>query len=385
VWPNRWSRANSDPWIVEHHDRIRKMRPKLLVLNFANAMPAGQIEVQTRALIAALAESSRWHGWADPKAPVFLEYDVFKTVDLRDEGRKDGNSSKSPIKPDVKEGVNMDYGALFNDTFARHYAVPDPDRPKRFLRLDELLDRGLVHEVWFFATASGDLRCLECVEEKPLYDEQFRRIPGEFRQAGNGGDPDQKWTGRSVRINCLNWERGIGCAMENLGHCLEGMAHSKVIPYYTKYFHEFAGFDLDRRWKLPFDSFYPLWGEDKGIEYPGPRTAVVRDGKKSWTIENYLAIGGNAHFPPNARRHYDLDGPDPVMSTIEDWRIGSGPDGADLAKPWTPKVLEPFRKLAPDCMGAWLVYWRQNMPGLDNRQKADGGRPMKNWWPFLFY
>jgi hypothetical protein len=37
------------------------------------------------------------------------------------------------------------------------------------------------------------------------------------------------------------------------------------------------------------------------------------------------------------------------------------------------------------CMGAWLVYWRQNMPGYDNKQKDDDGKAMKNWWPFLFY
>jgi len=32
-----------------------------------------------------------------------------------------------------------------------------------------------------------------------------------------------------------------------------------------------------------------------------------------------------------------------------------------------------------------LVDWLQNFPGLDNRQKDDTGKPMKNWWPFLFY
>ena len=47
-------------------------------------------------------------------------------------------------------------------------------------------------------------------------------------------------------------------------------------------------------------------------------------------------------------------------------------------------------------LGAWtawlalpvasaLIYWRQNFPGLDNRQKDELGKPMKNWWPFLFY
>jgi hypothetical protein len=25
------------------------------------------------------------------------------------------------------------------------------------------------------------------------------------------------------------------------------------------------------------------------------------------------------------------------------------------------------------------------MPGLDNTALDDDGRPMKNWWPFLFY
>ena len=48
-------------------------------------------------------------------------------------------------------------------------------------------------------------------------------------------------------------------------------------------------------------------------------------------------------------------------------------------------MLKPYREMAPDCMGAWLIYWRQNMPGLDNKQKDDEGKPMKNWWPFLFY
>jgi hypothetical protein len=73
------------------------------------------------------------------------------------------------------------------------------------------------------------------------------------------------------------------------------------------------------------------------------------------------------------------------MSTVEDWRIGSGPGGKDVAKPWTNAVLKQFEKVAPDCMGKWLVYWRQNMPGLHNVSKDDDGKPMKNWFVFLFY
>ncbi len=73
------------------------------------------------------------------------------------------------------------------------------------------------------------------------------------------------------------------------------------------------------------------------------------------------------------------------MSTIEDWRIGSGPKGSDVAQPFSNEVFRRYRDLAPDCMGAWLVYWRQNMPGYKNRQKDEDGKPMKNWIPFLFY
>ncbi len=362
------------------------MRPRLLVLNFSNQTPMEKVQQMTEALIAALAESSRYHGYKDKRAPVFLQYQVFKYVDLRDPGQTKNNSSKSPLKRNVAPpDMNCDYSAFFNDTFARYYGVRDPDNPARFLRLDELVDRGYVHEVWFFAAATGDLRCFECIEMKPVYDAQFRQVPGQFRSAGNGEDPDRKWTGRSLRINNLNPDRGIGCAMENLGHCLEGMANSGVIPYYTKYFNEFAGLDLDKRYGLPFKSFYELeYGKDV-ITYPDDHTAIVTYQGKPYRLENYRVLGGNVHFPPNARRDYDLSNEKPVLCCIEDWRIGSGPGHQDIYQDWTNAAFAPYRTLAPDCMGPWLVYWRQNMPGLHNRQKDDNGKPMKNWWPFLFY
>ncbi len=386
VWPNRRSKANSDEWLVRNHDRLRVMRPRILMINFSNEVAGGKPMQLATDLIAALRESSRYHGYADPKAPPFLQYTIWRYVDLRDAGASRGNCSRAPIKPNVKAPeINCDYGGFFSESFAAAIGVRDPKNKRRFLRLDELVDQGYVHEVWFTAAPSGDFRCLECVEMKPVYDEHFRRLPGRYVQAGNGGDDEQKWTGRSLRINGLNHDRGIGCGMENLGHSMEGMAHSKAIPYFTKYFYEFAGFDLDKRYGLPMDSFYPLWGEGKGISYPDPTTAVATDGQKTWRIGNYVAAGGNVHFPPNGRSHYDQANSAPVMSTIEDWRIGSGPGGTDIAKPWDNSVLRQYEKVAPDCMGKWLVYWRQNMPGYRNRSRDDEGKPMKNWFVFLFF
>lgn len=385
IWPNTTSNANSDPWIARNHDRIRAMRPRLLVINFSNEATDEKVFQLMEDLMAAVKESSRYHGYKDPNAPAFLDYSIWRYVDLRDAHTTKGNSWKAPIKTHVRQGINADYGALFSQDFARNIGVRDPMNKKRFLRLDELLDQGYVHEVWGAAAPDGKFVTLESVELKPVYDEKFRQVRGKYAQSGNGGDPDQKWTGRSCRINILNHDRGIGCGMENLAHSFEGMAHGRTIPYFTRYFYEFAGFDLDKRHDLPFNSYYPLWGEGKGISYPDPNTAVVTDGEKTWTIKDYVAAGGNVHFPPNGRRHYDQANPDPVMSTIEDWRIGSGPGGKDLSKPWTNAVLEQYQAVAPDCMGKWIVYWRQNVPGLDNPARDEDGKPMKNWWPFLFY
>lgn len=387
LWPNIRSKANSDEWIPRNHDRIRLMKPRLLCINFVNGIEPGKPEKIFSDLLTAVNESSRYHGYKDPRAPRFLEYSVWRYVDLQDaDGPKGKNSSKTPrkkVKP--PNGLNGSYDGFFTDEFAALIGVRDPNDPKRFLTLKELVDEGYVHEVWFNGAADGEVGWLECVEIKPVYDERFRRVPGKYVQAGNGGDDEQRFIGRSVRLNMLNYERGIGCGMENLGHSFEGMAHSKCIPYFTQYFYEYGMFDLDKRFGLPFNSFYPLWGENKGIEYPDERTAIVKDGEKSWTLNDYYATGGNVHFPPNARRHYDLENIAPVLSTIEDWRIGSGRGGKDLQKVWTNAVLEPFKELAPDCMGRWLVYWRQNVPGYRNKSRDDNGKPMKNWWPFLFY
>ena len=385
LWPNTVSRANGDRWIVENHDRIRQMRPRVLIVNFSNVAKREQEEKLVAGIIDAVARGSRYHGYKESNAPAFLKYQIFKWVDLRD-ASTNAMSAKTPLKPRRANGFNVNYNAFFSDEFANHYGAANPKNPSRFLRLDELVEQGIVHELWMVGEGVKGFGAFESVELKPKYDDQFRPIPGQFVQAGNGGDPDQKWTGRSIRIGFINASRGVGCFMESLSHSFEGTATSGAIPYFSKYFKEFAGYDLKQRWQLPFNSFYALKYDGRKIEYPHERTAIVRPGDgKEFVLTNYFVIGGNAHWPPNGRGHYDFENTNAVLSTIEDWRIGSGVDKSDLAKPFTNQAFARYRKLAPDCMGAWLVYWRQNFPGLDNRQKDDDGRAMKNWWPFLFY
>ncbi len=120
-WPNEVSRANSDPWIVEHHDQIRKMRPEVLVLNFSNDLTTREATTIAKKLMLALEESSRWHGYDDPDAPAFFDFRVAKTVNLADDPPVqtcDGNSTKFPRKPNWTGGNNFEYSELYTETFA---------------------------------------------------------------------------------------------------------------------------------------------------------------------------------------------------------------------------------------------------------------------------
>jgi len=397
VWPNQTSRANSDQWLADNHDNLRQMNPRVLVVNLSNKHAREALEAKLTSIIVSLAEGSRYHGYEDPTATAFLNYQVFKFVDLRDEGTTTGNSSKLPLK----SNGHTDHQQFYGEQFAQYYGVRAPENPAHFLQLGELIDRGYVHELWYFAEHLPGFNPHEVIELKPRYDEQFQRIGDEHVHAGNGLDPDQPWTGRAVRIGFINASLGIGFFVHGLGHGVEGNSISQAIPYFTRYFTEFAGFDLKARFQLPWFSLYCHRNDPPDqpfIEYPDPSTAIVTDGGRAdptfdcgalvapVTISNYVAFGGNVHFPPNARFDYDYNtNTVPVLSTIEDWRIGSGPGGTDLASPWTREVYVRYINSETGSDGAWQIYWRQNFPGLDNLQADANGAPMKNWWPFLFY
>jgi hypothetical protein len=249
--------------------------------------------------------------------------------------------------------------------------------------LSELVNSGIINEVWFLAIQGKYGSPFESIEVKQAYDAQFHKLPGKWVQAGNGGTDEQPFIGRSLRILFINAERGPGCAMESLGHSLEGMSRSNAIPYLKPYFEEYAGFDMKKRFGTPFDSLYERDGAE--MSYPNPNTMTFKWHGEERTISNYVPVANNVHFMPNGRKDYDLDNPAPILTTMEHYRMHDGSGGKDTVTLYTPKVLDQYRQLANDCMGRWVVFWRQNMPGLNNRSKDDSGKPMKNWWPFLFY
>lgn len=391
-WPNEKSSANSDPWLVEHHDEIRLMRPRVLALNFVNGRTNHDMAEALEDIFAGIREGSRYHGYDDADAPVFLEPEIAYAIDLTDQKPPRGwpyNNSTLYPREDPVEGVwGFDYERLFSDEFAGYYGFD----------LCDAINQGLVHEVWVYGDADvPDVGAAEVLERKVRYDTDGNPFAGQLEPcAGNGcfDDEDEfpETCHRSIRIGWVNNTRGPGCFLESLGHGFEWTGNSATIPYLQQYFVPFGDFDLDVRYALSFDSWYAC-GAAKGdcLTWTDETTVSWDVGFAAGTLEEYVPRCGNAHFAPNSRNHYDDQSPYTVLSTCRHFGMRDGPDGKDgqagddLAEPFSTDDFTMYNDLAPDCSGGWKIWWRQNYPGLDNLALDDDGKPMKNWWVYSYY
>lgn len=382
-WPNAESKTTSDAWIVEHHDAITKMRPKVLAINLDNdPKTRANFKNHVGQLIAAIKEGSRYHGYDDPKAEAFLEYEVSKWVDLADETPPAGwthkYSTKVPVAC-VKDNAwyGADYSRLFDPTWAG-------------VDLCDAFAKGDVHEVWLHMNGDDDpYECpdgtkrqpgfAEILESKPIRDSKGVAQPGVFEKcAGNGclGDRDFnafKMCGRTVRVLYINSTRGPGCALHSAGHGYEWMARSEATgKALWAGFKKFGNFDLEEKHNTPFNDWYSCDSPDC-VTFTGPNSLSWKVGSQTGTIASYDQACGNVHFAPNSRAHYD-ENDNEVMSSCESFGVEGG-----KPRPFSRKSYGQYEKLAPDCGGAWQVYWRQSFPGLRNAAKT------KNWWPYIFY
>ena len=391
VWPNDESSANSDPWIAEHHAEIRTMRPRILALNFVNDRSMDEMNEHLEHMVEVIAESSRFHGYADADAAPFLQPELAYTIDLTDDDPPDAwpyNNSTLYPREDPADGYwTMDYEALWSEEFAALYGIEDPDDAGQVLDLCELVDRGLVHEIWIYGDADlPDVRAAEILEYKPVYDEDRQRVGDQMNRCAGNGCFDEEDTfpdhcTRTIRVAWYNNTRGPGCFQESLSHGFEsvGAWNDDGLPTLRRDFVRFAGYDLDERLGLPIDSWYACSYSEPCLEYPTETSVAYDTGDHSGLLDPYDPVCGNVHFTPNGRQHYDLEGPDTVQTRCESFGVG------DTLAPYTSMAYAGYRELAPDCMGPFLVWWRQNFPGRDTTAVSDNGQPMLNWWPYLYY
>lgn len=396
-WPNAASRANGDAWLAVHHAEIRVLRPRVLPLLFVNPAEPVAVDALLGRIVAAFREGSRARGFEDAAAAPQLEPVLLPTRDLRDgvagrpaapPGWAFDNSTLYPRRAPGEPGSwGLDYDALFDPAFAPLLGLEDPSVPGTFLPLCDALDQGLLHELWIVGSGdvAGDASAAEVLAAVPVRDASGNVVPGLVdRCAGNGCfDTDVRACGRSLRVGFVNYARGPGCYVHSVGHGIESLGRRRVIPSLSEWLLPFARLDLDRRYGLPFDSLYGVPCDATGcVGYPTASSLRVRT--SGTVVEPYDPACGNVHFPPNARRHYDDANDAEVRSSCDTFgrSVACGDDGLS---PVSRASWAAYESLAPDCGGAFLVWWLQHAPGFESGHRFEDGRPMPSLWPFLYY
>jgi hypothetical protein len=382
-WPNPIAPANSDPWLRQHHDALKVMRPRVLVLDVQRV--GRPIETVVDGIIDAIAAGSRYHGYSDANAPAFLQYEVEKIVDLRDP-----TAEYPSFWP---PGPNFDVGQLYTPAFAQRYGFADPDRPGQFLSLCTLFERGIIHELWIAAEA-GVRAVYENQSRMQRYDENLDKIPNSFQECTNGcyNDPGNRVNCKvSARMQEVNKGRGVGCFSHAAGHALENMGDA--IPYLRTNMSRFFYQGMRERYGLPYDRLYDVdcfLGQapaQRKCTFPSPTTLqYTATMGQSFTFDAFGQGCGDVHHKPN------IYGSGVVAAhACEHYGLRDGENGRDQTSLYSVSGSLADQKMAeydrqfPDCDGGWNTYLRQSWPGLGNRAFAEDGAPMKNWWPFLFY
>lgn len=380
VWPNISSYTNSDSWLIQHHEKIRVLKPRVLVIDFYNARSVAMCHGFVDRVVAAFAEGSRYHGYKDPSSRPQLMYTVTKYINLRDSSGKNV-SNKRPHHADG----SFDEAGMFSDSFAPDMGYRDSSNT-RYLRLGELFDEGIINECWVVAPntlyeAQGRVR---------KYDSAFH-FTGQYNECVNAcynfGDAGRR-TSVTIRLGEINVDRGIGCATHAFGHAIERMALGDI-PYFGKIAERFFNFNLDKRYGAPFTEEYacPYYVTPPDCFSVTSHTIkTVNKHLPDWTFNNWGEGCGNIHFPVNAKFQYDYNDPQPVLCTCENYGLRNGTDGNDLQNTYTDTLVKDWNTGAyNDCGGEYIMYLRQNMPGYNSGATGDDGKSMKSWWPFLFY
>jgi len=405
AWPNAVSKANSDPWLVVHHAELMVVKPKVMVLDYANArcdgagnncMPVAVSEANNMVnqIVASLREGSKAQGFRNAAAAPQWDYQV-DFVNLRDQS----GHTNSDLLPRL--GGGLDIKQLFTAAYAPHYGFPDPARPGQFLDLCALVNQGLVNEVWMLG--SGDTLDVSFPEPQgaaPFYTATGNQIPGRWnRCAGNSCFADDVPScGRSLRIGGINHSRGAGCFVHGQGHALEWSAApppdvlaTPPLPALREWFLPFAGYNLDTRYGLPFWTFYALNCPNPEenpacVDYPTTTHMQATFSGTTFDVDPFDPACGNVHWAPNSIRNYDYYTDRQVTTSCIGFGRHQGPGGSDATTIVNQQTWETvFNAFDQDCGGRFLIWWYQNMPGFGSGQTFQDGRPMKSPWPFLYY
>ena len=198
------------------------------------------------------------------------------------------------------------------DAVDYHALLDDVDAPRR-------VDSGEIDEVWLF----GFPYC--------GYYESMMVGPGAF---WCNAPPMADRCARKYVVMGFNFEREVGCMLENLGHRAESiMAH-----------------------------VYRARSGERNVWERFSRYDQVAPGKASC---------GNVHFAPNSTHDYDWGNPRPVSSDCDDWLVYPTLTGA--------RRTVSCRDWGKGDMRAHHLWWFERIPHVEG--ETDG--IANNWWRYI--
>jgi hypothetical protein len=406
-WPTTDHGANSDPWLVTHNQVITSMSPSVLILNFDNGASTAQTMATAQNLVTALDAGSMYHGYLDPSAPQFLQYQIVGVVDLTNNNPNNPSlpvgwtNPSSTLLPTTSTG-EFDASQLFQSQFA-NFGISDPTTSQPYT-LCQLFEKGKVNEVWIQDGETDMMggpqrRAPLYLERKQTYDANAAAIPGSFEDCIGGGSQvyclDNIQCGVTVRLLHIDPStgEGVSCDLEVQGWGIEGMW--KVLPPFQADAYAFLNRDFNTRFNVPFNGWSDVC-DGMGtpcVTYPNDPTQFSASSPAgvtpSWNIPPpmFRQGCGSSQFQPNATLRGDFPNTTSnVESRCAHFGLGDGDGGGDGYEIYpAAMVAAQDQTYSGVCGGGWQIYWRQSMPGYQNQAIAHDGTPMKNWWPMLFY
>lgn len=247
--------------------------------------------------------------------------------------------------PDAQPALEY---AIYEDTVFAEATMPprcgtDYDLGTLFEKyhLCSLIQQGRVDEVWFWEGGQGGLP-------------EFAVSGPEFEIVGGTGMPN---CGRQAALMVYHNGIDLGYALHSLGHRME----------------------MTMRQYRPCDFTSATWPWPQG-------SAGCRDGSASdatgFVVRPFAGNGlvgacGDVHWPPNIAagmpKEYDYANPATARSICQDWRRDGKAAVTEIScATWGCSQL------------GYMLWWMQNLPGVDNTSRDRVGAPMPNWWPLLF-
>ena len=323
-------------------------------------------------MVTGLAAGSMYHGYSNPTAARFLNYQIGNVIDL----------TSAPLPVSATSALTLDVTALFKDaTYPPLYGYSDGG--SGFLSLCQLFEQGVINEVWIQdgGDATSRPRAPLYAERKQEYDADWKAIPGTFQPCLGGNTSCLNVScGVTVRIAHLDPapSGGPGCDVSVRGWGIDSMW--SVLPGAAPDANAFLNLDFNTRFPGVSFTGWPqiCAGSALCISYPSPTVASNAPGlSTTFTIDPFLQGCGNSYYPSNGTFYGDFQNSVAVDARCEHFGLRDGAGGHDLYTSYPSAVVADYdqtvhRHLAlPGRLADLLAAEHARIPEPRHRDRRD--------------